>query len=169
MIPRVEDALIAELERRVAESVPESAPAPEARPETFVVAIEERRFEKCRQEESAVTIYGRVEAAVSVCFYSQKTRYDYSAMMASFSGNPHLQIGGGLPAEIVEINSATVEEGPYLTSDAWTFTVRYYIWDDGEGKEWRRPAINSEETAEPCVFPQPRPYDPNSPEAVIDV
>ena len=114
-------------------------------------------------------IYGSVEAELSVTFFSNKIRYDYSAMMADFARNPFLLIPGALPAQILEMLSETALEGPYLTTDVWGFKVLYCITGDGEDNEWQIPRINAEtaETAE--IFPEDKPHDPNSPEEIINV
>lgn len=169
MIPRVEELLIEALETRIVCTVPETAPSKRDEPETFVTTIESRKFDMCVQEQSSGVIYGSVEAELSVTFFSNKIRYDYSAMMADFARNPFLLIPGALPAQILEMLSETALEGPYLTTDVWGFKVLYCITGDGEDNEWQIPRINAEtaETAE--IFPEDKPHDPNSPEEIINV
>ena len=57
MIPRVEDALIAELERRIAAAMPETAPGGADTPETFVLSIESRTVVPNVQEENDLTVF----------------------------------------------------------------------------------------------------------------
>ncbi|MCQ4765074.1 MULTISPECIES: hypothetical protein [Cloacibacillus] len=166
---RIEDGLIKALEDRIVRTVADTAPSIQDDPETFVVTIESRKFEPNKQVESRGVMYGKVEAEVSVCFFSQKTRYDYSAMMADFANDPFLQIEDALPAMISDMNSETALEGPYLTTDVWGFQVHYYISGTGEDKEWQLPQIHGETPQAAEIFPIDEPYDPNSPEAVLDV
>lgn len=169
MIPRIEDLLIAALEDRIVSTVPDTAPSQRDEPETFVVTIESRVFEPNVQQQSNGAFYGAVDAEVSVVFFSDRTRYDYSAMMADFAQNPYVEIPDGLPAKIIELGSETALEGPHMTTDVWGFKLHYYIYGDGEDKEWQLPQIHSETPQAAEIFPIDEPYDPNSPEAVLDV
>lgn len=169
MIPRVEELLIDALEARIVCTVPETAPSKRDEPETFVTMIESRKFNMCVQEQSCGVIYGSVEAELSVTFFSDKIRYDYSSMMADFARNPFLQIHKALPAQILEMQSETALEGPYLTTDVWGFKVLYYITGDGEENEWQIPSINAVTAEAAEIFPEDKPHDPNSPEAIINV
>ena len=169
MIPRVEELLIDALEARIVRAVPETAPSKRNEPETFVTTIESRKFDMCVQEQSNGVIYGCVEAEFSVVFFSDKNRYDYSAMMADFARNPFVQIPGALPAQILEMLSETALEGAHLTTDVWGFKVLYYITGDGEDKEWQIPHINAETAEAAEIFPADKPHDPNSPEEIINV
>lgn len=166
---RIEDGLIKALEERIVSTVADTAPSIQDAPETFVVTIESRKFEPNKQEESRGVIYGRVEAEISVCFFSQKTRYDYSAMMADFANNPYIQIDDSLPAMITDMRSDTAIEGPYLITDVWGFNVHYYISGTGEDKEWQLPQIHGETPNVAEIYPKDEPYDPNAPEAIINV
>ncbi len=166
---RIEDGLIKALEDRIVKTVADTAPSIQDDPETFVVTIESRKFEPNKQEESKGVVYGRVEAEISVCFFSQKTRYDYTAMMADFANNPFLEIPGALPAMISDLTSETALEGPYLTTDVWGFKAHYFICGTGEDKEWQIPRINGETPRAAEIYPADEPYEPNSPEAVLNV
>lgn len=169
MIPRVEELLIEALEARIVRAVPETAPSKRDEPETFVTTIESRKFDMCVQEQSNGVTYGCVEAELSVVFFSDKHRYDYSAMMADFARNRFVQIPGALPAQILEMLSETALEGPHLTTDVWGFKVLYYITGDGEDKEWQLPRLNAETAEAAEIFPADKPHDPNSPEEIINV
>lgn len=169
MIPRVEELLIEALEARIVCTVPETAPSKRDEPETFVTTIESRKFDMCVQEQSNGVIYGSVEAELSVTFFSDKIRYDYSAMMADFARNRFVQIPGTLPAQITEMSSETALEGPYLTTDVWGFKVMYYITGDGADREWQLPEIRTVGVLAKEIFPADKPRDPNSPEEIINV
>ena len=169
MIKRIEELLIEALEARIVRTVPETAPSKHDEPETFVTTIESRNFDMCVHDQSNGAIYGCVEAELSVVFFSDRTRYDYSAMMADFAQNPFLQVTGALPVQIKSMMSEAALEGPYMTTDVWGFKLVYYITGDGEDKEWQLPEVHGEHPAAEEIFPVTKPYDPNSPEAIIRV
>ena len=68
MIPRVEDILIAELERRIVAAVPDTAPGDGLTPETFVTFVEERRIQRNVQEQNNLTVFCMVTAVISAIF-----------------------------------------------------------------------------------------------------
>lgn len=169
MIPKIEEMLISSLEKRVTETVSGVAPSFSAAPETIVTTIESRKFEMNLQDQGNGLVYGLVEAEISVCFFSDRVRYDYSAMMASFAENPFLEIEGASPAQIMRMESESIIDGAYLCQDAWGFMVRYYITGDGFEKEWQVPKINSETAQKYDVYPRDMPYMPHEPKTVLDI
>lgn len=162
MIPRIEDAIVETLEARICAAIPETSPGEGNNPETFVTMIETRKFTPCLQEESRYTVFGEVEAEISVVLYSQKRRYDYSALMADFARNPVINVLG-VPV-VMTIDRCESVEGPYLTNDAWGIKAKYHIYDIEERQEWREPEIAKEIAHEYDIYPEPRPYQPNEPE-----
>jgi hypothetical protein len=151
MIPRVEDILVAELERRIAVAIPDTRPSEGEEPETFVISIEGRTVTRNAQEQSDLTAYAWVTAEIAVIFFSQKKRYDYSGLMANFARNPMLQLGDRIYAK-VEVERSEAVEGPYLSNDAWLFVATYPIVEIEEPQTWEIPRINSVTTGAPDIF-----------------
>lgn len=163
MIPRIEDAIIENLERRICAAIPETAPGEGDEPETFVTTIETRKFTTSVQGQGNITIYGEVEAEISVILYSQKRCYDYSALLADFAANPCMSIFG-VPVWLT-IDRCEAVEGQHLTNDGWGFKARYYIFEVEDGADWRQPNVGAEFASEYDIYPEPRPYLPHEPEA----
>lgn len=161
MIPRIEDAIVEALEARICAAIPETSPGAGDDPETFVTTIETRKFTPCVQAEGNYTVFGEVEAEISVVLYSQKARYDYSALMADFAKNPVVMILG-VPV-VMTIDRCESVEGPHITNDAWGIKTKYQIYDIEEGQEWQEPEIGVEIVNEHDLYPEPQPYQPNEP------
>lgn len=162
MIPRIEDAIVDALEKRICAAIPETAPGEGEKPETFVTMIETRKFTPCLQSESSYTVYGEVEAEISVVLYSKKRRYDYSALMADFARNPIVNVLG-VPV-VMTVDRCESVEGPFLTNDAWGIKAKYHIYDIEEEQEWREPEIAREIAHEYDIYPKPQPHQPHEPE-----
>jgi hypothetical protein len=142
VIPRVEDILVTELERRIAAAIPDTRPSDGEEPETFVISIEGRTVTRSVQEQSGLTAYAWVTAEIAVVFFSQKKRYDYSALIADLARNPMIELGETLYAR-VEIERSEAVEGPYLSNDAWLFTAAYPVVEIEERQVWQRPRIGN--------------------------
>ena len=153
MIPRVEDVLVAELERRIVAALPETAPGDETTPETFITTVEGRTVVRNVQEQNTLTVFAWVTAEISVIFYSQKQRYDYSALVADFARNPMIQLGEGIFAK-VEIEKSEAVEGPYLSNDVWLFTAKYPVVEVEDGQEWQPPKIANVTVGAPDIYPR---------------
>ncbi|MDR1874374.1 MAG: hypothetical protein LBQ90_05075 [Synergistaceae bacterium] len=153
MIPRVEDILIAELERRIVAAMPDTAPGDGTTPETFITVIEERTVTRNVQEQNALTIFAWVTAEIAVIVYSQKRRYDYSPLLADFAGNPMIKLGDGVFAK-VEIEKSEAVEGPYLSNDAWLFKATYPIVGVEDGRTWQPPNIANVTVGVQEIYPR---------------
>jgi hypothetical protein len=162
MIPRVEDILIAELERRIVAAMPETAPGDGNTPETFITTVEGRTIQRNVQEQSTLTCFAWVTAEISVIFYSQKMRYDYSALIAGFARNPTIKLGEGVFAK-VEIEKSEAVEGPYLSNDAWLFTAKYPIVEVEDGQTWEPPNVANVTVGAPDIYPRPEWDSTNDP------
>ena len=154
MIPNVEDILIAELERRIVAAMPDTAPGDGLTPETFVTTIEERTIKRNVQEQNELTIFCQVTAAISVIFFSQDRRYDYSALMANFARNPTIKLGEGIYAKVEIEQSETVGEGPYLNNDAWLFKTTYPVFEVEDSHAWQTPQIANVTVGAPDIYPR---------------
>lgn len=163
MIPKVEDILVAGLERRICEILGDVVAGTDNEPETFVTTFETRRFTPFRQEETSITIFGEVNAELSVVFYSQKQRIDYSPLYASIASNPFIDLGAGISA-FIEIDHCEAAEGPYLSNDAWLIKASYYVFEVDDATGYQPPIIAAAATSEYDVYPTPQPYQPNEPE-----
>jgi hypothetical protein len=153
VIPRVEDILVAELERRIVAALPETAPGNDQTPETFITTVEGRTVVRNVQEENTLTVFAWVTAEISVIFYSQKTRYDYSALVADFARNPTVKLNDGVFAK-VEIEKSEAVEGPYLSNDAWLFTAKYPVVEVEDGQIWEAPNIARVMVGAPDIYPR---------------
>lgn len=162
MIPRIENAIVAALEARICAAIPETAPGAEGEPETFVTTIETRQFTPCVQAGGNYTLYGEVEAEISVVLYSQRARYDYSALMADFAKKPVIHVLGD--QVVMTIDRCESVEGPHLTNDAWSIKVKYHIYDIDESQDWQEPIVGAETMGEYDICPKPQPYQPHEPE-----
>jgi hypothetical protein len=154
MIPRVEDILVAELERRIVEAMPETAPGDGQTPETFVITVEGRTIARNVQEQNTLTVFAWVTAEITAVFFSGKTRCDYSALIADFARNPMITLGEGVYAK-VEIEKSEAVEGPYLSNDAWLFTARYPVVETEPGQTWQPPSIANVTVGSPDIYPRP--------------
>ena len=163
MIPRVEDILIAELERRIVAAVPDTAPGDGLTPETFVTFVEERRIQRNVQEQNNLTVFCMVTAVISAIFFSQDRRYDYSALMADFARNPAIKLGEGVFAKVEIEQSETVGEGPYLNNDAWMFKATYPVFEIEASHAWQTPQVGNVTVGEPDIYPHEKPDDTNEP------
>ena len=166
MIPHVEDILVAELERRICEAMPETAPGVDGEAETFVTTFESRKFTPCIQEQGNITVYGEVEAEISVVLYSHKQRYDYTPLYVSFAKNTHIKLADGISA-CVSIDKCEAVEGPYLSNDAWLFKATYYIFDIEDVVDYAPPHLGTATTDAPDIYPRPVWDARNEPEAHI--
>jgi hypothetical protein len=166
MIPRIEDLLVEELERRIVEAMPETAPGSCREPETFVTTFETRRFTPCIQEQENVRVYGAVQAELSVIFYSQKERCDFTPLYVSFARNPCIQITEGVSVT-VKLDRCEAAEGPYLSNDAWLIKAEYYIFEIEDAHEWQPPRAGGSDALAPDIFPRPEPDASDEPEAHV--
>lgn len=166
MIPNIETILIEALERRIVEALPETAPNPEAEPETFVSSFETRKFTPCIQAQETLTIFGEVEAEISVVFYSQKERMDYTPLYVSLAKNRYIKLAEGVFA-CVRLGKCEAVEGPYLSNDAWIISAKYYVFEIGDGLEWQPPRAGERGTSVPDLYPRPTWDKRDEPEAVI--
>ena len=163
MIPRVEDAFVAELERRIVAAVPETAPGDGATPETFVTTVEGRTVVPCVQEDpDGLTVFCTVRAEISVIFYSQKRRNDYSALLADLCRHPWIDLGGAWAKVRIERSEAV--EGPYLSNDAWLFVAEWPVFEAEPGHGWEEPRIGRTSAGAKDIHPQPRPDLTDEPE-----
>ena len=169
MIPRVEDLLIAELERRIVEALPDTAPNPNLEAETFTTTFESRKVAPCIQVQENIVIYATVEAEISVIFYSQRERYDYSPLYVSFARNPYIKLAEGLPniSAAIVMDRCEAVEGAYLSNDAWLFKTRYSIFEIDDGQEWQSPHLGNTGTSAPDLYPRPKPDLRDEPEVHI--
>ena len=157
MIPRVEDILIEQLEQRIVTAMPDTQSGSgdenedESEPESFVIYLEERTITRNVQEQNGLTAFAWVRAEIIVVFFSQKKRYDYSALIADFARNPMIHLGGSLYAK-VEIERSEAVEGPYLSNDAWLFVAAYPIVEIEDGQTWKIPRIANVTTSAPDIF-----------------
>lgn len=166
MIPRVEDILIAELERRIVEALPETAPGDGGTPETFITSIEERSVVRNLQEQNTLTILCWVTVEIAVIFYSQKKRYDYSPMLAEFARNSLIRLGSDGQTEVhakVEIKKSEAVEGPYLSNDAWLFVANYPVVRVEEGQTWEEPRIANVTVGVEDIYPPAKWDETNEP------
>ena len=163
MIPRIEDRLVDELERRIVAAVPETAPGDGTTPETFITTIESRTVVPNVQEQNNLTIFCNVTAEISVIFYSQKIRYDYSALLADFASHPFVNLGEACAK--VRIEKSEAVEGPYLSNDAWLFRAEYPVFSVEPGHAWLTPNIASVTVGTPDLYPRALPDTTNEPEA----
>lgn len=162
MIPRVEDALIAELERRIAAAMPETAPGDADTPETFITTIESRTVVPNVQEENDLTVFCMVTAEISVIFYSQKTRCDYSPLLADFCRHPWIDLGGAWAKVRIERSEAV--EGPYLSNDAWLVRAEYPVFEVEPGHAWLDPNIGRVSAGVQDIYPRALPDTTDEPE-----
>jgi hypothetical protein len=166
MIPHIEDILIGELERRIVEALPGTAPNPNQEPETFTTTFESRKVVPCIQIQENASIFATVAAEISVVFYSQRERYDYSPLYVSFARNPYIKLAEGVSAAIV-MDRCEAVEGPYLSNDAWLVKAEYYIFEVVDGQEWQSPRLGNTGTSAPDLYPRPKPDLRDEPEAHI--
>ena len=162
MIPRVEDTLVAELERRIAAAMPETAPGGADTPETFVTSIESRTVVPNVQEENDLTVFCMVIAEISVIFYSQKSRCDYSPLLADFCCHPWIDLGGAWAKVRIERSEAV--EGPSLSNDAWLFRAEYPVFEVEPGHAWLTPKIGRVSAGVQDIYPRALPDTTNEPE-----
>ncbi len=166
MIPSIETLLVEELERRIVAAMPETAPSEDGEPETFVSTFESRTFKPCVQEQENLVVYGKVEAELSVIFYSQKARNDLTPLYVNFAKHPFLRIADGMLAT-VEFKKCEAVEGPYLSNDAWLFGLTYYIYETVEVQEWQPPRIGESDASAREIYPRPEPDLRSEPEAHV--
>ena len=165
MIPSIETLLVEELERRIVAAMPETAPSEDGEPETFVTTFESRTFKPCLQEQENLVVYGKVEAELSVIFYTQKTRNDFTRLYVSLAKNPHLHTDG--MAASIEFKKCEAVEGPYLSNDAWLFSVTYFIFETVEVQDWQPPRIDTSDASARDIYPRPEPDLRSEPEAHV--
>lgn len=167
MIPNIEDLLIAELERRIVVAMPEtvrteSEPGDGETLETFVTTVETRTVTRNVQEQNTCIIFAWVKAEIAVIFYSQKKRYDYSPLVASFALNPAIKLGNEVYAK-VEIQKCEAVEGPYLSNDAWLFVATYPVIEVEDGQNWEVPQIVNVTIEAPDIYPRAEQDTTNEP------
>jgi hypothetical protein len=166
MIPMIEDFIIQEIERRVTEAMPETSESDSGDAETFVVSFESRKFTPCLQEQENLTVYGEVSAEISVVFFSQKKRYDYSPLYVSLTKKPFIQLADELAAHI-SLDRCEAVEGPYLSNDAWLIKAKYYVFETEGACEWQPPRIGTEDVSAPDLYPMQEPDESHAPEKII--
>jgi hypothetical protein len=153
VIPRIEDTLIAELERRIVAAVPDTAPGDGESPETFVTTIESRTIAPNVQEGNDATVYCRVTADISVVFFGQKRRYDFSALLVDFAKRPFIELGDGFAAKVAIERSEAIE-GPYLSNDAWLFRIEYPVFSIEPMHGWQQPQVNQPTVGSHDIYPR---------------
>lgn len=167
MIPKIEDLLIEGLERRITEALPETSASSDGdEPETFVTTFETRSFNPCIQEQENLTVYGEVTAEISVILYSQRTRYDYTALYISFAKDPYIRLAPGVSA-VIGLEKCEAVEGPYLSNDAWLFKTRYFVFEVDDAQEWQQPRLGNTGKSAPEIYPRPEPDTRHEPEEHI--
>lgn len=166
MIPRIEDYVIEELEKRICDALPDTAPNENQQQETFVVSIETRKFTPCVQAQENFVIFGEVEAELTVVFYSQKQRVDYTPLYICLAKNPYIKLADGVSARI-GIDHCEAVEGPYLSNDAWLIRITYPIFDFESGLEWQQPHLGDADTNTLNFYPRAAWDKRNEPEGVI--
>lgn len=166
MIPKVEDILVTELERRICEALGDMVASPDGDPETFTTTFETRKFTRCIQEQANIRIFGEVKAELSVIFYSQKERIDYSPLYASIARDPYIKLAEGVNATI-GIDKCEAVEGQHLSNDAWLFGVNYFVFEIDDDREFQPPRLDTASTAAPDLYPRPEWNDRDEPETVI--
>ncbi|MDO5562516.1 MAG: hypothetical protein Q4F74_02785 [Synergistaceae bacterium] len=164
MIPHIEEIIKSSLEARIMAAIPgltvsNISPTPGA-PSSVITRIESRKPARSVQEGSGVKFYGEVEATVSVTFYNKGQDFiDKTQLLASFMGNPFLQIADGeyVPCEMEESELA---EGPHLDVDVWVFKTTYPIYEITGEQSYQTPrlhAINVGDAKE--LYPEEEPRD----------
>ena len=166
MIPKVEDILVTELERRICEALGDMVASPDLDPESFTTAFETRKFTACIQEQANIVVFGVMESELSVIFYSQKERIDYTALYVSLARNPFIRLADGISA-VVGLEKCEAVEGPYLCNDAWLIKARYHIFEIEDGQNHQPPRLGNSTTGAPDLYPRPAWDKRNEPEAVI--
>ena len=172
MIPKIEEIIKAQIEKRITTALPElaiSEAAPvEGAPATVVTRVESRKPERCVQEESGVIRYGQVEATISCTFYNLGQQFvDKTALLVSFMSCPSLQLADGVFANC-ELDGTELADGPHLDSDVWVFKVKYPLFEYTEEQNWQQPVVNIENPVAAALYPQAQAYDPDAPEAQHD-
>lgn len=157
MIARVEQLVIAELERRIAEALPELGRTESGAPEQVTAHIETRSFIRNVQEQPGLRIFGEVEAIISVEFYSGGQEFvDKSPLIASFMERPYLAVDEATHP-VCELADTAMVEGPHLDCDVLVFKVTYPIFERTEPQDWQPPAIHKVTTTPNDIYPRPEP------------
>ena len=95
-------------------------------------------------------------------FYSQKTRCDYSPLLADFCRHPWIDLGGVYAKGRIEGSEAA--EGPYLSNDAWLFRAEYPVFEVEPGHAWLSPKIGRVSAGVQDIYPRALPDTTNEPE-----
>lgn len=167
MIPAIERMIVEALERRISEALPELDTNKNGAPEQITSHIEKRTCKRNVQEQSGLKLFGKVEALLSVEFYTNGQEFvDKTPLIASFMENPYLTIDGDRHP-LCEIEGSEIADGPHLDTDVFVFKVTYEIYDRLDGRVYQSPRLGNIDTDAPDIYPRPTWDGRNEPESVV--